>query len=256
VEGVGSLLRFEEYLKHTDLRSLLELLSPRDVNRLLGQVEHFTLKEAEHRDEIVLDYFGDRGIDQIVSAAVREITSNHIPRDPAILDVGAGIGTFTIPIFSHVKEALHSAAFYAMDVTPAMLKILVKRNAEITPFMGLAENILGSITHARKYLNIPVKFDVVLSSLTLHHCPDVSRVFCSFQRVLSIGGKAIIIDLCEHPFTEFREEMGDYHLGFGLDEIQEIARLCFGEVRVQKLPGICCSSSGRSAELFISTVIR
>jgi len=29
-----------------------------------------------------------------------------------------------------------------------------------------------------------------------------------------------IIDLCEHPFTEFREEMGDIHLGFvfGLDK--------------------------------------
>ncbi len=68
------------------------------------------------------------------------------------------------------------------------------------------------------------------------------------------GASCIIIDLCEHPFTEFREEMGDVHLGFNLDWIKGQAAKVFSEVKVKILPGIACKESGRAAELFFASM--
>jgi len=62
----------------------------------------------------------------------------------------------------------------------------------------------------------------------------------------------VIIDLSAHTFTEFKEEMGDLHLGFDLDLIRKAAKKVFSRVTVERLRGICCSSSGRSAELFVA----
>jgi len=86
----------------------------------------------------------------------------------------------------------------------------------------------------------------------LHHCSNVETVFKSMKDALKNSGKAVIVDLCEHPFKEFREEMGDIHLGFKPEQIEKDAQKFFSRVSVQKLPGICCSSSGRCAELFIA----
>ncbi len=86
----------------------------------------------------------------------------------------------------------------------------------------------------------------------LHHCANVETVFQSIRKVLRIHGKVVIIDMKEHSFTEFKEEMGDIHLGFKTEEIEKTAKKFFKKVSIEKLPGICCSSSGRSAELFIA----
>ena len=65
------------------------------------------------------------------------------------------------------------------------------------------------------------------------------------------NGKAVVLDLCEHKFEEFKAEMGDVHLGFKLDAVREMAEAHFVEVEIEKMPGIGCSCSGRSAEIFV-----
>jgi hypothetical protein len=81
---------------------------------------------------------------------------------------------------------------------------------------------------------------------------DIERVFESFRKAVEVDGKAVVVDLCKHSFEEFREEMGDLHLGFKPELIKEAAEKQFSNVQVKKIPGICCESSGRSAELFIA----
>jgi trans-aconitate methyltransferase len=68
-----------------------------------------------------------------------------------LLDVGAGTGFFTVKIAEKVNARLPKACFYAMDVTPAMLLSFVKRNTDVTPFVGVAEDIKGSVSHRSKY---------------------------------------------------------------------------------------------------------
>lgn len=102
-----------------------------------------------------------------------------------------------------------------------MLISLRKKSDEITPFVGIAENIKGSIKEARKYFNIPLRFDAVFSTLMLHHSAEPRIVFKGIKEILKGKGKAVVIDLCKHNFKEFKTEFGDIHLGFNIEGINE-----------------------------------
>jgi len=180
------------------------------------------------------------------------LESPRLPVDGKALDVGAGTGFFTVKIAKKIHAGLPKVSFYAMDITPAMLLSLAKKKVNITPFIGIAENITGSVKEARKHFNIPGKFDAIFSTLMLHHSTQPERVFKSLKEALKRKGKAIVVDLCEHGFEEFKTEMGDVHLGFKPENIYEMARRYFSDVKVEKLPGICCECSGRSAEIFVA----
>ena len=215
-------------------------------------MEHFTSKEADKRDAIVLGYFGETGVNRIVEAITNRLLSPPTFRTSSkVLDVGAGSGSFTIKIAERIRNRIPKVAFYAMDATPAMLLTLQKKNAEITPFLGTAENIEASIKEAKAYAKIPLKFDAVFSTLMLHHSIKPEKVFESIKKVLKKNGRAIILDLCEHKFEEFKTEMNDVHLGFKLENVRRMAEKHFTHVEIEKIPGINCSHSGRSAELFV-----
>jgi SAM-dependent methyltransferase len=246
----------KHYLETANLPKVLNELGAPNAETLSLEIKHFKEKEAGKRDRIVLEYFGERGARRIVDALLNSLLSPPALRNKAkILDVGAGSGLFTIRVAEKIWKHLPETIFYAMDTTPAMLLALAKKTSRITPFLGIAENITGSAKAARKHMPIPTKFDAVFSTLMLHHCPDVERVFKSLKHTLKNNGKAVIIDLCKHSFTEFKHEMGDFHLGFDPEQIEKYAKETFSKVSVKKLAGICCSSSGRSAELFIAYLL-
>lgn len=244
---------FERYLESVDMQKLLEQLAIPNAKVILKEIRHFTQKEAEKRDKILLGYFGEDSINLIVDSISNRLLSTPKLRETAeILDVGAGSGLFTIRVTTKLRNKLPKSAFYAMDATPIMLKMLARKTSEIHPFLGIAENITKSAKLARKHLTVPEKFDALFSTLMLHHCISVEKVFQSMREALKTHGKVVVVDLCKHPFKEFRKEMGDIHLGFEPEQIEKDAKKLFTEASVEKLPGICCSSSGRCAELFIA----
>jgi ubiquinone/menaquinone biosynthesis C-methylase UbiE len=240
-----------------ELEHVLLTLDEEGRRRLKSQVRHFTLNEAQRRDDIVLGYFGARGIARIVEIVSRALITNGRAHAFDVLDVGSGVGTFTIPIMDAVKSAVPGAAFYATDPTPAMLQVLTNRRREIKAFVGIAEDLEGSAEEARKRLRLPRSFDAIISTLALRHVPDTRRALKSMSGVLKADGRALLVDMCSHEFTEFKEEMGDVHLGFDLGKFRALAAEIFDKVRVRKLPSVCrCSDTGRSADLFFAQMSR
>jgi ubiquinone/menaquinone biosynthesis C-methylase UbiE len=244
-----------EYVKNLNLEQFFSKLGAANPETIAKEVQHFTAKEGEKRDAIVQGYFGDEGVNRIVEAITQRLLSPPKLRTGSkVLDVGAGSGFFTAKIAERVNRAVPNVAFYAMDATPAMLLALEKKKVGITPFLGVAENIKASIKEAAAYAEIPAKFDAVFSTLMLHHSTVPEKVFESIKKILKNNGKAVILDLCEHKFEEFKAEMGDVHLGFKLDHVQKMAKAYFATAEIEKMSGICCSHSGRSAELFVASM--
>jgi SAM-dependent methyltransferase len=243
----------EEYLKKFSAYTFLGKVGVSNSEVFVKEVEYFTIKEARKRDKILIEYFGCKGVNLIVKTVTNLLFAPpQLSTNAKVLDIGAGTGFFTAKIAEKVRDRLPNVSFYAMDITPAMLISLAKKNLNITPFVGIAENIRESIKEARKHFNVPNKFDAVFSTLMLHHSIQPEKVFKNLKEVLKKNGKAIIVDLCEHEFEEFRKEMGDVHLGFKPESIYEMAKMYFSNVKVETLPGICCKCSGRSAEIFVA----
>jgi len=246
---------FKEYLEHLQLEQLFNELGATNPKTLARTLEHFAVKEGRKRDHIVKSYFGQAGIRRIVDTITEHMLEQpRLPLRGKVLDVGAGTGSFTVRVARKVRDKIPNASFYAMDLTPAMLLLLVNKKADIVPFVGVAENIRGSVEHAREYFSVPSKFDVVFSTLMLHHSTRPEAVFKSMKEITKKHGRTVVVDLCEHSFREFRTEMGDVHLGFKIEKVHTMAHRHFSNVKVEKLPGIRCESSGRSAEIFVATM--
>ena len=250
---------FERYLEEVDCRKFLTELGLPDIETLIKNIEYFTEKEAEKRDEIVKSYFGEVGISTIVIEVAKNLQKLH--KGSAILDVGAGTGFFTIKIAE--KLANWNLDFYGLDATHAMLTVLVKKlfevkNVSITPLLGIAERINESLNMSRKVyeslgITLPTRFDAIISILMLHHCKNPSEVFSSMKGAMKHGGKLILVDLCKHNFKEFKEKMGDVHLGFEPNYIKSELVKVFSVGRVEKMLGGCkYEESGKSADLFIA----
>ncbi len=242
----------ENYLRRARLEELFNRLGADNAVVLAENIRHFSLKEAKRRDQIALGYFGVKGVNRIADKIVELLLEPPtLKNNASILDIGAGSGFFTIRIAKKMRVALPDASFYAMDLTPAMLLSLARKKAGITVFLGIAENLADSVRDASKHFPIPDKFDAVFSTLMLHHSSQPRKVFESMRRVLSRSGRAVVVDMCRHCFEEFQTEMGDVHLGFEPEAIRAMAEPYFRLVKVEKLPGIRCESSGRAAELFV-----
>jgi 2-polyprenyl-3-methyl-5-hydroxy-6-metoxy-1,4-benzoquinol methylase len=134
---------FNRHLEYVEIKSLLEKLQISNMATLLHAIEHFTQKEAKKRDKILLSYFGENGVNRIVKSICDHLLLPPKLKGKAqILDLGAGSGLFTVRIAQNLQKTFPKASFYAMDITPAMLRLLAKKTSNIIPFLGMAKTSL------------------------------------------------------------------------------------------------------------------
>jgi ubiquinone/menaquinone biosynthesis C-methylase UbiE len=105
----------------------------------------------------------------------------------SVLDIGCGTGTLAIA--AAVRVALHGSVF-AIDASPEMIararRKAAKARVQVTFELAPAEQLPFS----------DGRFDVVLSTLMLHHLPHKTRQQCAreVRRVLKPGGRVLVVD--------------------------------------------------------------
>ncbi len=226
-----------------EIRAFLERLGfdEKAVNELVEQIEYFET-EAPERDDIVRDYLRDECIERLVEEIAREVLRLG-RKEVRILDVAAGSGFFTERVKRKLEEKGIKLEIYGFDITPSMLKRLKEKG--ITPVWGVAERIRDSIRIANDHygLDVPEKFDVVVSTLAFHHFLNPEEVLRSIRDVLEDGGKAVIIDVLKHGHGEFKDTLKDTHLGFSIEEIRGMGLRVFKNAEVRPL-GLHCEVDG------------
>ncbi len=146
--------------------------------------------------------------------AVARAIAEVVPLNPAtsVLDVGGGTGRLSILLADRVGSVLIT------DPSAGMVKVA----QEQIEASGLGERlraVQADLTTDR----LDGSFDVVWSSLALHHVQDLHELLRALADLLVDGGQLAIADLEKDPDGAFHADKVDFdgHHGFDRDRLAE-----------------------------------
>jgi ubiquinone/menaquinone biosynthesis C-methylase UbiE len=132
-----------------------------------------------------------------------------------VLDYGTGTGVVALRLAPQVKEIVCADSSRGMlDVLDGKLQTSGRTNAR-TMFLDLEQG--------RDGLGLP-PFDLVVSSMAMHHIADTGALLGAFFSLLAPGGRMAVADLDTEPGDFHADNTGVRHFGFDRAKLQTLAR--------------------------------
>jgi arsenate reductase len=144
-----------------------------------------------------------------LAKAVAEAIQETVPLRPDMdaMDFGAGTGLVTLGLLPYV------GSLTAVDASGEMLRVLDEKLKALQ--IGNVRTMLCEIGKTR----LPVaRFDLIVSSMVLHHIPDVPEALRGLRPCLRSGGWIALADLDTEDGSFHADSTGVYH--HGLDRKQ------------------------------------
>ena len=110
-----------------------------------------------------------------------------------VLDVGCGTGTLAIAIRPRVRQG----EVHGIDASPEMIEVAKEKAAKAGAEIDFQVALVEAIPFP------DASFDLVTSSLMLHHLPDdlKRKGFAEIRRVLKPGGRFLAMDFAAHSHS-------------------------------------------------------
>ncbi|HNX34419.1 MAG TPA: class I SAM-dependent methyltransferase [Kiritimatiellia bacterium] len=155
-------------------------------------------------DEKAADWDANPARVALARAIVAEIrTAVPLRSDMTVLDVGAGTGLVSLALLPFVREIT------AVDASSGMLGVLEEKARS----HGIM-NLFPMHCDVAKAELPPDRYDLVISSMTLHHLSDVPLVLRRLRHALREGGWIALADLDAEDGSFHADPTGIYHHGF------------------------------------------
>ena len=195
--------------------------------------QEFFSSSAGQWDRVRDELFGDR----FHLAALAAFAQS----DWTVGDLGCGTGQVSAALAPFVKHVV------AVDSSAAMLQAAKRRLHEF-------ENVDLRRGDLEALPIDDARLDAATVMLVLHHVPDPGRAIAEAARVLTPGGRLIVVDMLPHDRESYRQQMGHVWLGFSEEQMNRL----FDEsgltnVRVVALPS---DAKVKGPGLFVATGIR
>ena len=201
---------------------------------------HFDSKARQWDDNPV---FRERGLK--LAEAIRKAVPLH--RQMNAIDYGCGTGLLSFPL----KDEL--GAILMADSSGGMLDVVREKIA--------AQGVANMTTLQLDLLADPLpaqRFDLIVTSMTLHHVPDTDSILRVFHDLLNPGGYLCIADLDQEDGSFHGIEV-DVHHGFDRADLsRRTAQAGFADVRFQTVFSIAKehASGTRDYPVFLMTAQR
>ncbi|HCY77314.1 MAG TPA: class I SAM-dependent methyltransferase [Ignavibacteriales bacterium] len=137
-------------------------------------------------------------VDNIANSILSSIPFN---KNMHIMDFGSGTGLLLERVAPFVKKIT------AVDVSDAMCKQL---NEKIKNLDCEVEILQLDLTKTK----LDIKFDGIISSLTMHHIEDTQSMFNDFYAMLNDNGVIAIADLDTEDGSFHTDDTRVFHFGF------------------------------------------
>lgn len=187
-------------------------------------------REAERWEFVRNELFGQEYLIPLVAQL--------LPKQLRIVDLGCGTGELVAQLAGAVRQVV------GVELEPAMLALAKQRvqNFENVQLVQAGLDALPLDTDG---------FDLALCSLVLHHVADLEGAFQEIHRILSPGGRIVILDMLSHRRSEYRRSMGHKHLGFAEEELRE--RLGEAGLVLNSFSALPLSPDVKGPGLFVAT---
>jgi ubiquinone/menaquinone biosynthesis C-methylase UbiE len=137
----------------------------------------------------------------------------------SVLDVGCGTGTLAIAAKRRVGS---TGTVYGIDASPEMIARAKRKGKKA----GIEVVFKNGIVEALPFPD--AHFDVVLSTLMLHHLPRKAREECAreMRRILKPGGRVLAVDF--GAAQEKRSFLAHFHHRHGHVELRDMIEVLSG----------------------------
>lgn len=139
------------------------------------QIDYFANNYKQTMQPAEGTYYTNRQVDELLSFA-------NIGKDELILDVGCGIGRYTLPI------ARRGYTIEGLDLTQALLDQLQQHAGDslhvptyCADVMFPPDELIG-------------RYDVLVGFFTLHHLHDIPGCYKAMTRLLKPGGRIVFLE--------------------------------------------------------------
>jgi tRNA (cmo5U34)-methyltransferase len=171
------------------------------------------MTDTRRFDQIAATWDADSARVRLANA-VSEAIARQIALSPAmdVLDVGCGTGLLTLALQPFVRRVTGA------DTSPGMLDVLAGK---------VRDRSLDSVTTLLLRLDdgyaLSGAYDLIVSSMALHHVSDLSSLFARFHAHLRPGGQVALADLDREDGTFHTPDVTDvFHLGFDRHELKAL----------------------------------
>jgi tRNA (cmo5U34)-methyltransferase len=145
-----------------------------------------------------------------LALAVKQAIRNAVKLRPdmKVMDFGAGTGLVTLGLLPYV------GSLTAVDASVEMLKVLDQKLKALQA--GNVRTLLCDIAKTP----LPVaEFDLIVSSMVLHHIRAIAQAFRKLRPCLRPGGWIALADLDTEDGTFHADPTGVFHHGFDRNDI-------------------------------------
>ena len=182
----------------------------------------------------------------LAKAVVEAIIAESDPQpEMRLLDYGAGTGLVTLGLLPLVKEAI------AVDSSRGMLDQLEIKAREAG--INNLKTIFIDLDHE---WHLPKGVDLLVSSMTLHHVPEIDPLMQHFRECMNPGGILCIADLELEDGSFHDDSAGIPHKGFSIEEMEGFFRASgFSEVRTAQVIKVVKDRDGGQQEYPVNLTV-
>jgi len=168
------------------------------------------------------DYDNEQSRTQNVSTIAQTILREvSFSKEMGVMDFGSGTGLLLSEITPYIGEIT------AVDISSSMNAVLKSKIADLKCSVQIVQMDLTKETLDRK-------FDVIISSMTIHHIEDTLALFKKFHSLLKDNGIIAIADLDTEDGSFHTEDTGVFHFGFDRENFVEMVKNAgFQNIKIQ-----------------------